>query len=590
MGMIYQRFCLALLLFTMACFIGAVHAADGKATDQERMGLVSRLEQSLKGYEVNLLEKHYIDYTFSTFHAMSAYRSLLLWAATQNEDDPSRNDILGVVREGMVAVVRDSGAGLPLAGWSGAGQPISVMYAGSLPRYAQGLDFNEPSTLAWTTSDQKKLVTPGTVGQSLAAKALLILADRSDEGRGANSVIFFSLIKELEILADHFFLQEKGEMGAVANGAYMPLEVRMQGQAEWGVSNKDSALQGQASLLQGLTHTLRLFQRDDLIKGFFVDGKAEGRDLLQWKELARRTLDEVFSFIASRHYALEAGSFVSDYALDSGTGDRIMIVDAIEILRALDAVVNTLPEKDPLRNTAHDYIKAQAEFIKVALEKRKGRMPRGFLLKRKTPLYGLVQEFSNYAAVMSVLLIADKYVDDEAFKELAKTIFREVDKVYWSEKSKVYRAAEGHKVAAFDGHNFSLILDWFGQMRMLLPGLVDFNQRQRDFFQVVIKNGELLQCEGPANGETRLPEDYFANEIPALADRLIEIEPAKRDGEITAFIRDAADQDNDGLPGCSFGGGEFGAAPVIIKQMSVSTPFLTSEAGHDGQVRRNYGF
>ncbi|HEC17008.1 MAG TPA: hypothetical protein ENI99_10645 [Sedimenticola sp.] len=580
----YQALLSILFFFLLAGFLTGVQAAPkAKSVDQDPGVLSIRLQRSLLGYDVNMLEKHVIDFYFSPVHAMSVYRELLQWAGANPKEKAVRDDVVAMVREGMVAVIRDSGAGLALPGWDGPGQPISMAYALSLPRYAQKPDFNNPATLKWRRSDgDKRVVTPGSIGQSMAAKALLIRIDRSEAGKRNAPLFLASVLQELEILSSRLFLKDR--LGPVAKGGHVPEIMEPDGKGGWKVLDPASRLPSQAFLLQGLSHLYGLLSANGVIKPLLGGGKVRGRELKDWLGLTRRTLDTVYASLIERHFDPASGSFASHYQHDKGPGDRIMLEDASYVVGALDALLHVLPDKDPLHKSARRHLLSQAGYIRKMLGSGKP-IPRGFLLKNGARLRSLMRDFSYPVAAMSVMLTAEETAGDGSYREVAARLYESEHPVFWSRENGIYRAAAGVKVSAYDGLFFSSVMRWLRHMDLVFPDKDDFAKRSRDFIQVVLKDGGLLQSEGPGTGEPRSLEDFIQKEIPALVERLAKTDATEHAAPIDKFVKDAADQDKDGVPGCRFGGGAYGAAPVIIMQIGVNTSFASTPGG-----RPAYGF
>ena len=304
-----------------------------------------------------------------------------------------------------------------------------------------------------------------------------------------------------------------------------------------------------------------------------------------WLKLTRRALDVTYTSLIDNHFDSASNSFASDYRQGKGRGDRIMLEDANYVVNALDTLIHALPNNDSVRKSARTHLLSQAGYIKKMLDSNKP-IPRGFLLKNGARLRGLMRDFSYPIAAMSVMLVAEKTAGDGSYGEVAARLYKSEHPVFWSKENGIYRAAAGVKVSAYDGLFFGSIMGWLRHMDLLFPDKADFGKRVRDFIQVVLKDGGLLQSEGPATGEIRSAEDFMEKEIPALVEKLSKTDAIEHATPIEGFVKGAADQDKDGVPGFRFAGGAYGAAPVIIMQVGVNTSFSSPS----GSGRSEYGF
>lgn len=564
-----------LLSLFLAGMLGTGQAAPEaeskkKAVDQDRDVLFARIKRSLAGYNMNNEEKYFIQEYFSPLHAMSAYRELLLWSMTYSDDDPFRQDVMSMVRGSLVAVFRDSGAGVPLVGWKGAGQPISLAFWRSIPRYAQIPNFNDLSTLKWETVGQEKKVSPATIGQSLAAKALFIATDQSPEGRQVAPVLLLSALQELEILGSELFYKEG--LGRVQSGGYIADGYAINDKGQWRVINKSSQLFSQASLLLGLLHLHDLLSTTELVSPLFANGPIQGKSLAEWQKLTRKYLDQVYVSTVANHFDEKSGSFASGYNPVKGHNNRIIMDDAGIIGAALNALLRVLPKSDPLQESARKYLLSQAAFIKDAIGE-KPSVPRGFLLTNKARLKSLLPIANHTVSAMFILMAADELMADQSYGEKVRQLHNVMHEVYWSEASAIYRSVAGNTVSAYDGYAFGALLSWLVSMQKQYPDLADFKKVSADHIKVILKDAGLLQSEGPDNGELRMPEDFMKKEVPPLVIQLQDTDVPLQGGPILELLKKAADQDGDRVPGVRFAGGKYGSAPVIIMETSVSTPF-----------------
>ncbi len=205
----YQKQLFLLGMLFLLTFPAAAQAEKKLPFDLQRDVLMTRIKNVLIANDINTIKRSLIDRRFSPLHAMAAYRELLLWSSKAAENDPYWKDVVALVREGMVAIIRDSTMGLPLKNWTGKGEPISVIYLNSFPAYKEVPDFNNLSTLKWRDDLFADVVTPGSIGLSLTAKALIITIDQSQAGKEYLPMILASALQELDILTQQLFLKKQ---------------------------------------------------------------------------------------------------------------------------------------------------------------------------------------------------------------------------------------------------------------------------------------------------------------------------------------------------------------------------------------------
>ncbi len=634
-----RLFSLGMLLLLAFPAVAETEKTEEKVPfDLRREVLTARIENVLIANDISSIKRNLIDRRFSPLHAMPAYRELLLWSSKAAEDDPYWKDVTALVREGMVAVIRDSGMGLPLQGWKGEGEPISVIYLNSVPAYKQVPDFSDLSTLKWRDDLFADVVTPGSIGLSLGAKALMIMVDSSPAGRGYAPMMLASALQELSILTRHLFLKKrlvsesqslqvtagekkiqgresergvkmllapipkelgastgkkvwKDSLGPVGKGTYVPDQLKLPTEQKgWEVKDDTSRLFSQASLLEGLLYLHELLADDALIASLAPDGVLEGRRLGDWRKLTRRAIDAVFETIETKHFDPATGSFAGSYQPDKGIGNRIRIDDASRMIGVLEKFSSTFPQEADLQKRVRDYILSQAAFI-VKSQGEKKDIPRGYMLKNGAHIRGLMRELTNAISYMSLMLAAEKVAQDGRYRDLAMQQFETLDKLFWSEAAGVYRLSAGLKVSTYTGASFAMVMEWLRRMDAMLPAVVDADEYARNHIEVVLKTSGLLQGEGPATGEVNPPEYYLENEMEALYLRLKEGGVEKLAGSIEEFVEQVSDQDGDGILGVRFSGYKAGGAPVITMQVGVTTPIYSSLGiGREGELQRNYGF
>lgn len=540
----------------------AAGAADKPADAAPVLEQITRLTQR---YDMNRLEKYAIDFYFSSLHGLYAYRAMLQWAQQPTLPPQERADLVAMVNEGLLAVFRDSGAGVALAGAMPGHASISIAYGRALPRYAEDPDPARPQTLAWSDRDRQHEVSAASVGQSLAAKALWL---ELVEAKGETAAFMLATLRqEFDLLASQLFL-------AVADGgsAYVPEALTYGDDGQWQVKDKRSRLMSQASLLLGLTRLDTLLRKEAVMARYGI----RGDDLVQWQRRVRVTLDKVYEGMVRRHYNEIAGSFVDTYDPQrGGQGDRIMLEDMAQLSAALDAMRRSLPEAEPLRLSAQRHLTVQAAFLLAGLQTAQP-VPRGYLLNNHVPMRSAIRTLTEPLAAMSVLLTAAA-AGDEAAGQAATAIREEMRESLWVDELGIYRSAAGYTVSAYDGYLFSLVLGWLQQLqRVDAEGAL---HQLQAMLRVVLKQGGLLQCEGPLAGETITLAEALRDKAPAAAQEIAALDEEERGKPIAAFVRGVVDQDGDTVPGCAFAGGEHGAAPVVIIQTSVKTPFPVREEG-----------
>lgn len=631
-----QLFLLCMLL--LLAFPAVAESEKKLPFDLKREVLTTRLKNALIANDINSIRRNLIDRRFSPLHAMPTYRELLLWSTQAAEDAPYWQDVVALVREGMVAIIRDSGMGLPLNGWTGKGEPISVIYLNSVPAYKQVPDFNDLSTLKWRDDLFEKVVTPGSIGLSLGAKALMITVDQSQAGKEYAPMILASALQELDILTQRLFLKKrlvlesdslqtaagekkiqgresergvkmllapipkalgasagkkvlKDALGPVDKGGYVPDHLKLPAdQKGWEVEMNMSSLSSQASLLEGLLYLHELLANEALIQPFMRNGALEGRKLSDWRRLTRRAIDVVFSTITTQHFDSATGSFVGSYQPGKGTDNRIRIADASRTINVLEKLASAFPKETDLQKQVRNYILSQTAFV-VKSQGKKSDIPRGYMLKSGAHIRGLMREFTNALSYISIMLAAEKITHDGRYQDMAVKQFEAMHKVFWSEVAQVYRLSAGLKVSTYTGASFAMVMEWLRRMDAMAPAVIDANEHAKNHIEVVLKNSGLLQSEGPATGEVHPPEYYLENEMDELYLRLKDGGVEKLAASIEAFVDHVSDQDGDGILGARFSGYKTGGAPVITMQVGVTTPIYSGAGtGREGELQRNYGF
>jgi hypothetical protein len=531
-------------------------AADDAALNQQ--GLSRSIERQTMTLNVNQVGKYVIDFNFSTFHGMYAYRELLLWA--QAAPEQQRSELMAMTRAGLEAVVCHSGMGLPLG--PGEAQPVGLLFGRGLPRYGVLPDPAQPATLKWDAASFDRQIGPESVGQSLAAKSLYVLADdASDDGKKLRQTLAASAVREYQSILP--LLELGGEKGA----GYMPALLKLEND-KWTVVNASSRLYGQMSLIQGLSHLYAMLSLSALDKE-----PIGGKRASEWRKEVRRTLEKVFLTTMKLHLDAKAGSLVGSHDRVKGASDRLGADEAGYALEVLADLVGALPKDDPLRETALNRLTAQADYVLAARLEGKAIAPKAFLVKNNQPFAGMLL-LEDQLAIVDGLLAAEQATGREQYGKAALAIFNTTREILWSAPAGIFRSAAGHWVTAYDGRLFGLALaTWRRLEKSLPPG--EAREHGERLIATVVKRAGLLQAEGPGNGEPKQPEAFIRDELPQLVSSLTALKKQEQAEKIAAAVKALSDQDGDGVPGIRFAGGRFGAAPVLIIQTSVKTPFAT---------------
>jgi hypothetical protein len=530
-------------------------AADEAAQKQQELN--QTIQRQIQTLNVNQISKYLIDFNFSTFYGMYAYRELMLWA--QSAPQQQRSELMALTRAGLEAVVRDSGMGLPLGGGKGEEQAVGLLFSRGLPRYAAQPDFAQPATLKWNPASFERQTTPESIGQSLAAKSLFVQMDTSDQGKKLRGLLLASAMREFQTLLP--LLELGGDKGA----SHMPALLKLE-KDNWSAINASSQLYGQMSLIQGLARLHALLSLPAL-----ENETIGGKRITEWRKEVRRTLEKVYQTTLKLHLDTRAGSLVSSHEQTKGASDRLGAEDAGYALEVLAELAAALQKDDPLRADVLGRLNAQADYVVARLE-GKTTAPKTFLVKNNQTFAGMLLRIEDQLAIVSGLLAAEQASGKEHYGKTALTVFNAAHQVLWSAPAGIFRSATGQTVTAYDGYQFGLALaTWRRLEKSLPPG--EARQHGERLIEAVLKQGGLQQAEGPATGEPKQPEDFMRDELPQLVSSIAALKREDQAEKIAAAVKSLSDQDGDGVPGCRFGGGRFGAAPVVIIQTSVKTPF-----------------
>lgn len=542
----------------LACNSIIFSAQAANNSKKKELELGHTIERQVLTLNFNQVKKFQLDYSFSTFHGMYAYRELLLWA--QSTPQPQRNTLLTLIRTGLEAVVRDSGMGIPFPTGPET-QATGLLFNRGLPRYAAQPDFTQPSTLKWTSEYFDWHTAPESVGQSLAAKSLYQRddSDTSDESTKLKEIMLASSLREFQSL---LALLKLGS----SNGAhYMPALLKLEND-KWSTVEKSSQLYGQMSLIQGLSHLHNLLSLASL-----QDQTIEGKRIADWRKEVYLTLDKILHTTIKLHFDTKAGSFVSTIAPLKGATDRISAEDAGYTLEVLADLASSLPKGDALHNIALKHLTAQADFI-IAHMEGKSTAPKLFMLKNNQSFAGILMRLEDQLSIVNGLLAAEQISSKEAYGTTALSIFNTSHPLLWSATTGIFRSAAGQTVSAYDGRMLGLALSTWRRMEKLLPP-GEARKHGDHLIDVVLMQGGMQQAESPAMGEIIQPEAFIRDELPQLLKSVASLKKEEQSEAIAARINKLTDQNNNSVPGCRFGGGPFGIAPVLITQTSIKTPF-----------------
>lgn len=551
----------ALFVASLACGTLSAHAEDKAAAKavKDAQTVSERIQTQLVGGDVNQADKFLIDLNFVSFQGMYAYRELLQWALTLPEDSEQRRDIMTIVRSGMEAVIRDSGMGVPLSGWDGEGQPVGMLFSQGRPRYIELPDFSKPGTLKWNPKSFDRQASPESIGQSLAAKSLFILADTTPEGKKLGNVLLPSAFQEFQTLASLL------ELGGGKNITHIPALFRLKDD-KWEVARDNSNIYGRMSLLQGLAqlHTL-------LSDPAVGSGSIGGKRIADWRKEVHQMMEKVYDISVKQHFDAQTGSYLGDYDRNKGAGDRLTADDAGYILEVLANLSNALPKGDPLRESALKNLISQANYVVARLEEKEFA-PKAFLVRKNLTTTGQLLLLEEQLSIVNGLLAAEQATGKNSYGKPALTILAATRKQLWSAQVGILRSATGQKVSGYDGRLLGLNLATWRRLDKS-PAVQDAKQNGNNLIQTVVKKAGLLQAEGPAGGEPKQPEEFIRDELPQLANDIAKLKSEEWPVKMVAATKALSDQDGDSVPGCRFGGGVFGAAPVLVGQTGVTTPF-----------------
>ncbi len=551
-----NKFFMSIILGSLACATFANAAPTDRAAAKRKI-LEDQVKRQLYTLNVNQDRKYQTDLSFTTPHAMYAYRELLLWARHLPADSAQRADLLKLVRDGLAAAVWHSGMGLPIENWTGAGQPVSILFGRGVPHYAELPDFARPATLKWNSKHFDQRITPESIGFSLAAKALYVRTAAEGNDGGLGSVLLTSALREFEAALPLFELA--GSKGA----GYMPIATKKG--AQWETIIDGSLVHGQFSLLLGLA------QLHELLANLGSEEAIAGRRPSEWRKEVRRVLERYFNTTVTNHFDAQAKGFFAEYSAQKGPGDKLAADDAGLIMEVLAFFAESLPTGDALRESAIKHLSAEAAFVTAAMT-GKELAPRAFPIRQGSAEAGSLPRLWDQLAIINGLLAAAKASGNNAWSKTASDLFAATRKALWSEPAGLFRTVPNQFVAAYDGKLLGLNL---ATWRRLDPGTAGSDEQRhgKHFIDKVVKQAGLQWAESPLAGEPRQPEDFIGDELPRLIDEILPLDEEEKTQRIKMAIQTIADQDGDGVPGCRFAGGRFGSAPILVTQTTVTIPF-----------------
>ncbi|MCF6280998.1 MAG: hypothetical protein L3J28_02120 [Candidatus Polarisedimenticolaceae bacterium] len=544
--------------------------AAEKAAIKEAFSVQVELGKTLLGFDFNQQLKYVIDFNFSPFQAMSAYSELLLWVDRKGAGFEQGDDLFSLVREGLRAHVQLSAAGVPLAGWEGAGQPISIPFDVSLPRYAVEPQPEDLSTYKWRNEYSKGQITTASIGQYFRGISLFLHLTSIDEDRALSHLLLQSMLETLGIVSNGLFYS--GQLGKMQDGAYMPEVLSYKEEAGYEVVSERSGLLSQLAMVQGLVR-FQQFLSTEKAEQLFAGETIAGKDLNAWLALTHDTLNVTYHSLLDHHFDEKSGSFIGAFQKDKKVKRSILLRDAGMVVSVLNLVRQYTPEEGALSKSARQHLLSQAKYVQEKLVGNEGNLPKSYHLASGYAVQALAPNFQMQVSAMLMMLETYSIVEESIYLETAKNIYAAMRPTYWSEEVGLYRSARGYTVSAYDGFLFGRTLYWTDQMKRFLGEVDDFDLQGEALITQILKYGALQQCETAVNGEVKQLAEVLENEIVDASKRFAKLERVERAVATSEYVSAIVDQDGDSIPGCRFGGGDFGTAPVIIIQTSIRTPF-----------------
>jgi len=531
----------------------------------------NQIARMLATFDFNQQQKHIINLHFSPFQAMSASSEILLWLENKGADYTQREELLIVIREQLRAYIQLSAAGVPLTNWDGAGQPISLPLEVSLPRYGIEPNPDDLSTYIWRNQYGEGRLSASSIGQSFRGISLFLYLTSIEKEPALTHLLLRSLLEGLDIATNKLFLAD--QLGEMKSGAYIPQTVIYDEKGGgYELDAGQSLLTSQLSLIQGLIR-IQQFLLSDKAESLFAGGAVAGKRLDAWKVLVREALNTTYYSLLEHHFDVDSGSFFTLFSKDKKTKKSIRLVDGSMAVEVLSLLHQLLPAEDELSKSSRQHLLLQASYIQEKLLGDEGNLPKSFYLASGYSVPAMVPNFQMQISAMLMMLDAYALSEEPQYLEMAEKIFTIMRPTFWSEKAQLYRSAMGYTVSGYDGFLFGKALRWTDYMKRHLAGLDDFGVQGEVFIAKVLKEAGLLQCETVENGEVIQLMDVLSNDIVDVSKGIAKLSKKERAPATSVYVNHIVDQDQDSVPGCRFSGGDFGAAPVILIQTSVKTPF-----------------
>ncbi len=543
----------------------------------------NQIAKMLAKFDFNQQQKHIINLHFSPFQAMSASSEILLWLENKGVDYGQREELLIVIREQLRAYIQLSAAGVPLTNWDGAGQPISLPLEVSLPRYSVEQNPDDLSTYIWRNQYGEGRLSVSSIGQSFRGLSLFLNLSSTEKEPALTHLLLRSLLEGLDIAANRLFLTDK--LGGMKSGAYIPqVVVYEEKEGSYKLEASQSLLTSQLSLVQGFARLQQLLLSDKA-ESLFAGEDIGGKRLDAWRELAREALETTYYSLLEHHFDLDSGSFFTLFEKDKKVKKSVRLVDSSMAVEVLGLLHQLLPAEDELSKSARRHLLSQAAYIQERLLGNEANLPKSFHLASGYSVPAMISNFQMQISAMLMMLDAYALSGESQYLDMAEKIFTVMRPTFWSEAAQLYRSAMGYTVSGYDGYLFGKSLRWTDLMKRYLSKLDDFEVQGEVFVTKVLKEGALLQCETVENGEVIQLIDVLKNEIVDVAKGIAKLPEKERALATSEYVNHIVDQDKDSVPGCRFSGGDFGAAPVILIQTSVKTPFPErTKIDKDGNV------
>ncbi len=542
-----------------------------------------QIGKSLTTYDYNQQLKHIINLHFSPFQAMSATSEILLWTENKGADYGQREELFTIIKEELRAYILLSAAGVPLSNWEGEGQPISLPLDVSLPRYGVEPKADDLSSFIWRNEYGEGRLSAGSTGQSFRGLSLYLLLSSTEENPEFSQLLLSSLLEGLDIVSTKLFFD--GQLGGMKSGSYVPqVVIYDEAEGSYKLEDERSLISSQLSIIQGVVR-LQQFLLSKKAERLFAGKEIAGKSIDAWRALTYDVLSTTYYSLLEHHFDVDSGSFISIYKKDKKVKRTIRLLDSGMAVEVLGLIYQQLPEEDELAKSARQHLLSQAAYVHEKLLGSEDNLPKSFHLKSGYGTSSMIPNFQMQVSAMLMMLEAYELSDEPHYLKMAEKIFTIMRPNFWSKKAKLYRSAMGYTVSGYDAYLFGKALHWTDQMKRYLSELDDFEAQGEVFITQVLKKGALLQCETAATGEVIQLADVLENRIVDVSKDIAKLPQKERAPATSRYVQEIVDQDKDSVPGCRFSGGRFGAAPVILIQTSVRTPFpVRTRIDEDGNV------